>query len=163
MCIRDRNKVIYSNIQPNTKEAGIWINTNDGNVKIEKDGKWIDDGGSGSSDGAKWEYYKIDRGNTSYDNDAMWNVFYNVTLTNQKNNGMLYILPRGESFNEVAAIAGISFKSIVDESEVDTGSWLGNIKEWDKLNEFNYDYSFLIPITEEEFFSDNFDYPIVES
>lgn len=39
-----KNKVVYSNIQPNTKEAGIWVNTNDGNIKIERDGKWIDDG-----------------------------------------------------------------------------------------------------------------------
>lgn len=43
-----KNKVVYSNIQPNTKEAGIWVNTNDGNIKIEKDGKWVDDGGNGS-------------------------------------------------------------------------------------------------------------------
>ena len=33
-----RNKVVYSNIQPNTKEAGIWVNTDDGNIKIEKVG-----------------------------------------------------------------------------------------------------------------------------
>lgn len=44
-------KVIYSNIQPNTKEAGIWVNTDDGNIKIEKDGKWIDDGGNGNEKG----------------------------------------------------------------------------------------------------------------
>lgn len=43
-----KNKIIYSDIQPNTKEAGVWVNTVDGNVKVEKDGKWVDDGGSGS-------------------------------------------------------------------------------------------------------------------
>lgn len=52
-----KNKVIYSNIQPNTKEAGIWVNTNDGNIKIEKDGKWVDDGGS--SETLVVKYYKF--------------------------------------------------------------------------------------------------------
>ena len=52
-----KNKVIYSDVQPNAKEAGIWVNTNDGNVKVEKDGKWVDDntgtpgGGGGQLDG----------------------------------------------------------------------------------------------------------------
>ena len=32
-------KVIESIIQPNHKEAGVWVNTNDGNVKVNKDGK----------------------------------------------------------------------------------------------------------------------------
>lgn len=43
-----KNKVVYSDIQPNTKEAGVWVNTTDGNVMVEKDGKWVDDSGSGS-------------------------------------------------------------------------------------------------------------------
>lgn len=43
-----KNKVVYSDIQPNAKEAGVWVNTTDGNVMVEKDGKWVDDGGSGS-------------------------------------------------------------------------------------------------------------------
>lgn len=43
-------KIIYSDIQPNTKEAGVWVNTTDGNVMIEKDGKWVDDGGNGAID-----------------------------------------------------------------------------------------------------------------
>lgn len=38
-----KNKVIYSNIQPNPKEVGIWVNTDNGNVKVEKNGKWVDD------------------------------------------------------------------------------------------------------------------------
>lgn len=54
-----KNKVVYSNIQPNTKEAGIWINTTDGNVKIEKDGKWIDDGGSSSEESSTIEYLDV--------------------------------------------------------------------------------------------------------
>lgn len=41
-----KHKVIYSNVQPNTKEAGVWVNTTDGNVMVEKDGKWVDDGGN---------------------------------------------------------------------------------------------------------------------
>lgn len=41
-----KNKIVYSNVQPNTKEAGVWVNTTDGNVKVEKDGKWVDDGGN---------------------------------------------------------------------------------------------------------------------
>lgn len=55
-----KNKIVYSDIQPNAKEAGIWVNTTDGNVKIEKDGKWVDD--SGSSSGLKYlpKYYSID-------------------------------------------------------------------------------------------------------
>lgn len=55
-----KNKIVYSNVQPNAKEAGIWVNTTDGNVKIEKNGKWVDD--SGSSSGLKYlpKYYSID-------------------------------------------------------------------------------------------------------
>lgn len=55
-----KNKVIYSDVQPNAKEAGIWVNPNDGNVKVEKGGKWVDDnigtpgGGGGQLDG---EYF----------------------------------------------------------------------------------------------------------
>lgn len=55
-----KNKVIYSDVQPNAKEAGIWVNPNDGNVKVEKAGKWVDDntgtpgGGGGQLDG---EYF----------------------------------------------------------------------------------------------------------
>lgn len=45
-----KNKIVYSDVQPNAKEAGVWVNTTDGNVKIEKDGKWVDDAGSGSGD-----------------------------------------------------------------------------------------------------------------
>ena len=53
-----KNKIVYSNVQPNTKEAGVWVNTTDGNVKVEKDGKWVDDGGSGSP---TFTYYLLDR------------------------------------------------------------------------------------------------------
>ena len=55
-----KKKIVYSDIQPNAKEAGVWVNTTDGNVKIEKDGKWVDD--SGSSSGLKYlpKYYSID-------------------------------------------------------------------------------------------------------
>ena len=45
-----KNKVVYSDIQPNTKEAGVWVNTTDGNVMVEKDGKWVDDGGSSNDE-----------------------------------------------------------------------------------------------------------------
>lgn len=51
-----KNKIVYSDIQPNAKEAGVWVNTTDGNVKIEKDGKWVDDGGSGSGSGSGDEH-----------------------------------------------------------------------------------------------------------
>lgn len=44
-----KNKIVYSDIQPNAKEAGVWVNTTDGNVKVEKDGKWVDDGGNGGN------------------------------------------------------------------------------------------------------------------
>lgn len=54
-----KNKVVYSDIQPNTKEAGVWVNTTDGNVMVEKDGKWVDDGG-GEIDGDNTvEYLQI--------------------------------------------------------------------------------------------------------
>lgn len=61
---------------------------------------------------------------------------------------------------ETTAIAGISVKNIANELVIDTGSWLTNIKECDKLFGHNYDYSFLKPITEEEFYGHNFDYPV---
>lgn len=55
-----KNKVVYSNIQPNTKEAGIWVNTDDGNIKIEKDGKWVDDGGNGgNAEASSIEYLDV--------------------------------------------------------------------------------------------------------
>lgn len=52
-----KNKIVYSDIQPNVKEAGVWVNTTDGNVKVEKDGKWVDDGGSGSGGDNKFALY----------------------------------------------------------------------------------------------------------
>ena len=59
-----KNKIVYSDVQPNAKEAGVWVNTTDGNVKVEKDGKWVDDGGSGSGESGKTDsyalYYKFD-------------------------------------------------------------------------------------------------------
>lgn len=36
-----KNKVVYSGIQPNVKEAGIWVNTDTFEVKIEQGGKWV--------------------------------------------------------------------------------------------------------------------------
>lgn len=58
-----KNKIVYSDIQPNTKEAGVWVNTVDGNVKVEKDGNWVDDSGSGSGSSDKHViYYKCDDG-----------------------------------------------------------------------------------------------------
>ena len=54
-----KNKIIYSDIQPNAKEAGIWVNTTDGNVKVEKDGKWVDDGGSNSGGGDRILIYSF--------------------------------------------------------------------------------------------------------
>lgn len=154
-----KNKIVYSNVQPNTKEAGVWVNTDDGNVKVEKDGKWVDDGGSGSSDG-KWEYYKIDRNDASFNAVAMNVVFSFVTLDNAKQGDTVYIMPKGPNWDTTVAIAGISAKKIAGEFVVDTGSWLGDIKELDKLWGRNYNYSFLKPITKEEFYSDNFDYPV---
>lgn len=59
-----KNKIVYSDIQPNAKEAGVWVNTTDGNIKIEKDGKWVDDGGSSSGSGSgddNFIYYKLDK------------------------------------------------------------------------------------------------------
>lgn len=52
-----KNKIVYSDIQPNAKEAGVWVNTTDGNIKIEKDGKWVDDGGSSSGGDNKFALY----------------------------------------------------------------------------------------------------------
>ena len=54
-----KNKIVYSDVQPNAKEAGVWVNTTDGNVKIEKDGKWVDDGGSSSGGDDNVIYYKF--------------------------------------------------------------------------------------------------------
>lgn len=57
-----KNKIVYSDVQPNAKEAGVWVNTTDGNVKIEKDGKWVDDGGSGSGEGTVSKIEFVDLG-----------------------------------------------------------------------------------------------------
>lgn len=54
-----KNKIVYSDIQPNAKEAGVWVNTTDGNIKIEKDGKWVDDGGSSSGEASTIEYLDL--------------------------------------------------------------------------------------------------------
>lgn len=154
------NKKTYiGDIEPNPKEFGIWIKE-DGSAKIYdyiKD-EWVGGSGSGSSDG-NWEYYKIDRSHASFNNEAMNVVFSFVTLDNSIYDDTLYIMPKGRDWNSTVAIAGISVKNIVGELVVDTGSWLNNIKEFDKFWGRNYDYSFLKPITKEEFYSDNFDYP----
>lgn len=158
-------KIYNGNVQPNPKEYKIWVN-DEGTIKTWNGTEWIENtaggggSGSGSSDGVKWEYYKIDRNDASYDSDVMGNVFSYVTLVNDKEGDVVFIMPRGQDFAMTAAIAGLSIKNIVGGSVVDTGSWLGNVKECDKWFEINYDYSFLKPITEEEFYSNNFDYPV---
>ena len=70
-------------------------------------------------------------------------------------------MPRSFEYGTVAAISGDSIKFVAKETIIDTGSWLSNVKECDKLWGNNYDYSFLKPITKQEFYSYNFDYPII--
>ena len=139
-----------------------WIKVVSGSEVVSASVNFNEGGGSGSgsSDG-KWEYYKIDRNDASFDAGVMNNVYNYATLDNVKGGGKIFICPSGVDFSMTAAIAGISVKYIVlDSVVVDTGSWLGNVKECVKLlvGE-DYDYSFLKPITKEEFYSDNFDYP----
>ena len=121
-----------------------------------------DDSGSGSVDG-KWEYYKIDRNDASYNENTMSKVNSSVTLVNMTIDNVVYIAPGVNTWITAVAIAGIPAKYKIGESVIDTGSWLGNIKEADNLIGDNDNYSFLKPITKEEFYSDNFDYPVVEN
>lgn len=78
-----KNKVVYSDIQPNAKEAGVWVNTTDGNIKIEKDGKWVDDGGSSSGSGVEYTYLDL-RGFDIGSNYDFLNIIPLASIVNYK-------------------------------------------------------------------------------
>lgn len=123
-----KNKVVYSNIQPNTKEAGIWVNTNDGNIKIERDGKWIDDG---SNEVSTVEYLDL-RGYDVMNDDSKWSIFrlYSILCNVTMNNTYSACIPTGtlfqvtsapnSDFNVLACIIDFNIKTNVFLGELQT-------------------------------------------
>lgn len=117
-----KNKVIYSDIQPNAKEAGVWVNTTDGNVKVEKDGKWVDDGGSGANGGNNNAlYYLLDepvylQGDSSFTNE--FNVFSTVRGSLGESNATYYGTVAslngifGAKYSSFGTIDAVEFKPI---------------------------------------------------
>ena len=147
-----KNKIIYSNVQPNTKEAGVWVNTDDGNVKVEKDGKWVDDGGSGSP---TFTYYLLDR----YTGENAINMLarYSTYVREQKSGkyfieNTTYFKTRESNFSW-EYIYGVCI-------DWDTPTWIeGELisrrqhflrNEDASVEEFN---QWLTPVTEEEFYN----------
>lgn len=155
-----KNKVIYSNIQPNPKEAGVWVNTDDGNVKVEKDGKWVDDGGSGDNSDSM-SYYRIDRDHSEFTNEKLGRITNYAALINSS----FWISPMN-SVETAMAIAGSNLPIFVNtfdqENLLFDNGWLKNIQDFhNHVNGATLKTSFLIPITKEEFYSRDFDYPVV--
>ncbi len=178
-----KTKVITSNIQPNPKEAEIWAKVNkDGSREVKQynnsTGKFECCGGSGSgsgsgsSDGITMEYYRIDWDKA---NDIIarfdYGPIYRSTLVNAKTDYDCYIIGQtsliaaGEFGREkIIKIGCISDnKEIV--KDISTGdmdvyegsTWLDFIKN--RYTDVT-DWSWLIPITEEEFYTMNDDeYP----
>ena len=160
-----KNKIVYSDIQPNAKEAGVWVNTTDGNVKVEKDGKWVDDGGSSSESGdsdsnVKFEYYKLKKNETNA--NFLRNALYMSTYINHNNRidcAFAYLLHHYVDDHQGVhkiAVTNIPFVSKIDswEYKIDNGSWKSNFIEYSD-GDYDEDFfdSFLEPITEEEFYT----------
>ena len=115
--------------------------------------------GSGSSDGAKWEYYKIDwdKFNEIGDYGSLSNLVgeadaFNVSYWGDKHVTTLI----GTAFADYtySKIAGIN-KAMFDVSNIDgytheanEGSWLKNVQ----IMHPNINTSFITPITKDEFF-----------
>ena len=168
-----KNKIVYSDIQPNAKEAGVWVNTTDGNVKIEKDGKWVDDGGSGNGSEAQPMYYRIDKtkdieidtynicngllGGCAY----VRSEWYGTIEIQSYGKWMYGLWESGGNFgkNDIFKyVTGICFIP----GKMHTGQ-NGELKQYNTLKEFfddhggyKADLSFLIPISKEEFYSSEF-------
>lgn len=103
-----KNKIVYSDVQPNTKEAGVWVNTTDGNIKIEKDGKWVDDGGSGDNSDSM-SYYRIDRDHSKFTNERLGSIIFYASLIN-----FSFGIYPGNDSETTMAIAGSNLPIVVD-------------------------------------------------
>ena len=154
-----KNKVVYSDIQPNTKEAGVWVNTTDGNVMVEKDGKWVDD--SGSSNGSEDVAYFDARYCWGSSNEAL----NPLSLASEVKylNGADYVIiglpftdPIGFAYN---GLAPITEKLLAIKVDYNAPSYVGyynepmctlreRIEKYGLPETFNY----LIPITKEQFY-----------
>ena len=161
-----KNKIVYSDVQPNAKEAGVWVNTTDGNVKVEKDGKWVDDGGSSSGSGSelKWEYYKINHSEDKW--GFLMNALNLSTYLYYTSSGSTWIEYIGRAYpyinDDYQNVYKIACSSIPtgytnsngDSFGVDEGSWKSNFIKWDdgEYSEELFD-AVLTPITKEEFYS----------
>lgn len=153
-----KNKVIYSDIQPNAKEAGVWVNTNDGNIKIEKDGEWVDDGGSSNGgSGENIYYYNVyninplvhysNKVKVKFEGDATW-----ITSSCK----WMYEYPESSSERYVVSAIAVQYP-IEDYLTGDTALILNNLEE--VVSFFDLNISDFTPITKEEFYSSEFFYP----
>ena len=161
-------KIYNGNVQPNHKEYKIWVN-DEGIIKTWNGTEWIEQSGgsgSGSSDDVKWEYYKID-----------WDKVDNFNLSDVKAavtySGITNCKPPQRAHKFISTCNMIDYESylyskiggtnarIVEMSTRDTppnfiaddGSWIANIKKVLAALYGVESIEWLIPITEEEFFT----------
>lgn len=159
-------KIYNGNVQPNPKEFKIWVN-DEGLIKTWNGTKWVESSGgsgSGSSDGVKWEYYKIDWDKFDEINDyeSLFHLVSEADAFNVSYWGAEHVTTCiGEAFTDYtySKIAGTN-KAMFDISNLDDyayeankGSWIKNIQ----VMYPNINISFIVPITKDEFliFDDN--------
>lgn len=156
-----KNKVVYSDIQPNAKEAGVWVNTTDGNIKIEKDGKWVDDGGSSSGSGVEYTYLDL-RGFDIGSNYDFLNIIPFASFINYKGRIMEQDVHYIISYGYYALVNGVNSGILglaIDESFMVTNMTTPDsvqrlsIKEAIEMSTAKDLYNSIPRITKEKFYS----------
>ena len=117
--------------------------------------------GSGNSNVVNIEYYKINRDSDSFDETAFSDII-TACCAYKKNNEVFTGSPRNNDFEGIDYCAGIAmpdrlYKYSTDNYQLVGGydSWLENLYAIANFYDETADYSFLEPITKEEFYTFN--------
>ena len=163
-------KIYNGNVQPNHKEYKMWVN-DEGVIKTWNGTEWIEQSGSGSGSGnsnvVNIEYYKINRDSDSFDETAFSDIII-ACCAYRKNNEVITGSPSNNYFEGIDYCAGIAMPDRLYNYSTDNyqlvggyDSWLENLYAMVSFYGETADYSFLEPITKEEFYNlDNNNVPV---
>ena len=78
-------------------------------MKVEKDGKWVDDGGGSGDNSDSMSYYRVDRDHSKFTNEQLGRIIFYASLINFS----FGIYPDNDS-ETTMAIAGSNLPLVVD-------------------------------------------------
>jgi hypothetical protein len=146
-----KNKIVYSNVQPNAKEAGIWVNTTDGNVMVEKDGKWVDDNGEGSASSDYMWYLSAEEHKKIESSGLRENLYYAKTVIKYiSTDDNVEIVSSGINASVKTELAAGIIMTLPIQFNYN-GKTFHNFKEY--LEFLGYDLSNVKWMTKEEFYN----------